>query len=138
MDFPFQVPLLAEYWIDVVLVWLGFGTLVGLLARLIFPGREPSGPLGTILIGVIGAVAGPLLVGTVFHFEHFSPISPLGFVAALAGASVVLVTYRFLLLVVSDHLHQTPPASPEAPFGPPPEYPPPPPMDYPWPPPRTP
>lgn len=124
MDFPFRLPLLAEYWIEVVLLWLGFGTFTGLLARLIFPGREPSGPLGTILIGMIGAVAGPFFLETVFHFEHFSPISPLGFVAALGGASVVLVTYRFLLLVMSDHFQPSPRNPPEEQYLPSDQFPP--------------
>ncbi|MGB9687468.1 hypothetical protein [Thermogutta sp.] len=135
MDFPFRLPLLTEYWIELVLVWLGFGTVIGLLARVVFPGREPSGPLGTVLIGVIGAVVGPLFIETVCALEEFNPISPLGFVAALGGASVVLVLYRFLLLVMSDHL---PPQRTEERLAPPPEYPPPPPpYQYPWPPPPT-
>jgi len=104
MDFPFRLPVFIEYCSYIVLVWLGFGTLVGLLARIIFPGREPSGPLGTILIGIMGAVVGPLVVETTCGIKGFHPMSPLGFVAALGGAAVILVTYRFFLLVVADHV----------------------------------
>lgn len=104
MDFPFRLPVFIEYCSYIVLVWLGFGTLVGLLARVIFPGREPSGPLGTILIGIMGAVVGPFVVETTCGIEGFHPMSPLGFVAALGGAAVILVTYRFFLLVVADHV----------------------------------
>lgn len=104
MDFPLRLPILAEYLCYVVLFWIGFGTVVGLLARLIFPGREPSGPLGTVLIGVMGSVIGPIVVESVCGLQGFHPVSPLGFVSALGGAAVVLVTYRFFLLVAADHV----------------------------------
>ena len=48
---------------------LGFilvGLIVGLLARLLLPGRDPVGLLGTLLIGVIGAVLGGWLAGAFF------------------------------------------------------------------------
>lgn len=102
MEFPFRMPLLVEYWSYIVLVWLGFGTLIGLLARMVFPGREPSGPLGTVLIGIMGSVIGPLVVETTCGIQGFHPISPLGFVAALGGTAVILVTYRFFLLIIAD------------------------------------
>lgn len=104
MDFPFRLPTLVEYSSYIILIWLGFGTLIGLLARIVFPGREPSGPLGTILIGIMGSVVGPLVVETTCGIKGFHPISPLGFVAAFGGAAVILVTYRFFLLVLADHL----------------------------------
>jgi uncharacterized membrane protein YeaQ/YmgE (transglycosylase-associated protein family) len=40
--------------------------IVGLLARLLVPGRDPVGLLGTLLIGVIGAVLGGWLAGAFF------------------------------------------------------------------------
>ena len=49
---------------------LGFivvGLVVGLLARLLVPGRDPIGLLGTLLIGVVGAVLGGWLAGAFFE-----------------------------------------------------------------------
>ena len=43
----------AQHWVNVTLIWVGFGTLAGLLARLLIPGREPSGAVGTVLIGIV-------------------------------------------------------------------------------------
>ena len=40
--------------------------IVGLLARLLVPGRDPVGLLGTLVIGVIGAVLGGWLAGAFF------------------------------------------------------------------------
>jgi uncharacterized membrane protein YeaQ/YmgE (transglycosylase-associated protein family) len=42
------------------------GIVVGLLARFLVPGRDPIGIIGTIVLGVIGAVAGGWLAGAVF------------------------------------------------------------------------
>ena len=41
----------AQQWINVVLIWVGFGTLVGLLATVIFPFRRPVGPFWAMVIG---------------------------------------------------------------------------------------
>ena len=35
-------------WIDHVLTWVGFGTVVGLLAKAIMPGRDPGGAVATL------------------------------------------------------------------------------------------
>jgi uncharacterized membrane protein YeaQ/YmgE (transglycosylase-associated protein family) len=83
-------------WINDVLVWVGFGTLVGLLAKAIMPGRDPGGAVATLAMGIGGVVIG---CGTVTYFldgERITPISPLGFAAATAGAFVLLFFYRLL------------------------------------------
>ena len=36
----FELPPLVHQWANDVLVWIGFGTVVGLLAKAIMPGRE--------------------------------------------------------------------------------------------------
>ncbi len=40
------------------LEWIAIGFVVGALARLLMPGRDPIGCLPTILLGIIGAIAG--------------------------------------------------------------------------------
>ena len=37
---------LAQQWVNLVLIWVGFGALVGLLARALLPGQEPKGTMG--------------------------------------------------------------------------------------------
>ncbi len=39
-----------------VLVWIGFGTVVGLLAKGIMPGRDPGGAIATVLMGIGGTI----------------------------------------------------------------------------------
>ncbi len=92
-----QLSPLAQQWINVVLIWIGFGTLAGLLARVVIPGREPTGPLGTIVIGIFGSTLGPFVLSHLLNSREFNPIGPLGFLAAIAGAFVLLMAYRLLL-----------------------------------------
>ena len=49
-----------------ILGYILVGLIVGLVARLLVPGRDPVGLLGTLVIGVIGAVLGGWLAGAFF------------------------------------------------------------------------
>ena len=86
----------AQHWINLILIWTGFAILVGLLAKALVPGREPAGPVGTLLVGMVGSVVGPLALTLLWRRDQFNPISPLGFFAAITGALLLLVTYRIL------------------------------------------
>ena len=79
-----------------VLMWIGFGTLVGLSAKALMPGRDPGGAIGTMLMGIVGSLIGCsvlLLFDTSFKI---TPISPVGFVAGTAGAFLLLFFFRLL------------------------------------------
>jgi uncharacterized membrane protein YeaQ/YmgE (transglycosylase-associated protein family) len=49
-----------------ILIFILVGLVVGVLARLLMPGPDPIGILGTIVIGVIGAIVGGYLWRAVF------------------------------------------------------------------------
>lgn len=91
-DFDFSDP--AQRWVIMVLVYVGFGTVAGLLAKVLIPGREPGGAAATIFLGIIGSALGPLILSAFWHIDPFNPISPLGLLAAVAAAFVLLVGYR--------------------------------------------
>jgi uncharacterized membrane protein YeaQ/YmgE (transglycosylase-associated protein family) len=79
-----------------VLVWVGFGTLVGLLAKAVMPGRDPGGAVATLAMGIGGSIIG---CGTLMYFyggARVTPISPIGFLVATAGAFILLFFYRLL------------------------------------------
>ena len=79
-----------------LLVWIGFGTVVGLVARTLMPGRETGGAIGTLMMGIGGVVIG---CGSLSYFSpgiHISPVSPLGFFAATGGAFTILFFYQLL------------------------------------------
>ncbi len=88
---------MIEQWANDILVWVGFGTIVGLLAKGIMPGRDPGGAVATLAMGVGGTVIG---CGVFAYFsesvERITPISPIGFVVATAGAFILLFFYRLL------------------------------------------
>jgi len=87
-----QVQLLAQD----VLMWVGFGTLVGLAAKAIMPGRDPGGAVATLLMGIAGTVLGCALLSYLYEGGRVSPISVVGFAAGTGGAFVLLVFYRIL------------------------------------------
>jgi uncharacterized membrane protein YeaQ/YmgE (transglycosylase-associated protein family) len=84
----------AEQWIKVVLVWIGFGTLVGLLATVIFPFRRPASPFWAVVAGIIGTTVGLLGLSWLYPGRQINPFNPLGFLAATIGAFALLMLYR--------------------------------------------
>ncbi len=90
----FELSNVAQQWINVTLIWIGFGTLAGLLARALLPGREPRGAVGTIVLGIVGSAVGLCALSWALKRPTFNPISPLGFFAAVGGAFVLVIVYR--------------------------------------------
>lgn len=77
-----------------VLVWIGFGTVVGLAARGLMPGRDPAGAITTLLLGIAGSVLGCGCVGFFYDSQRLTPTSPMGMIVAVAGAFALLGLYR--------------------------------------------
>jgi len=86
----------AELWANLVLTWVGFGTIVGLLAKAIMPGRDPGGALATLLMGIAGTVIGCGVVSYFMPATPVTPISVIGFACGTGGAFVILLFYRLL------------------------------------------
>ena len=93
----------AQQWICVVLVWVGFGTLAGLLATVIFPFRRCVSPFLAMVIGIVGSTIGLLGLSWLFPDRPLNPITPLGFLAATMGAFGLLVLYRLGGMCFSPH-----------------------------------
>ncbi|HEX4668202.1 MAG TPA: GlsB/YeaQ/YmgE family stress response membrane protein [Chthoniobacterales bacterium] len=77
------------------IIWtLIIGLIVGGIAKLLMPGRDPGGCIITILLGIAGAfVAGYL--GRLLHW--YEPGQPAGFIASVIGAMLLLLIYRLIL-----------------------------------------
>lgn len=85
----------ARYWAEQLLMWVGFGTVVGLVARAIMPGRDPGGAIATLLMGVGGSLIGGGILSYFAGREATpSPISLGGFLLAVGGAFLLLIFYR--------------------------------------------
>ena len=89
----------AQNWVNVTFLWIGFGAVVGLIARSLLPGEEPKGALGTVSLGVGGSCVGLFLFSVIWRTEHFNPIGPLGFFVSILAAMGILLTFRFSLTV---------------------------------------
>ena len=79
-----------------ILSWIVVGTIAGILAKVILPGRDPGGFLLTPLIGIAGGFIGGFvfrLVGGV-GFTGFNPWSIL---VATVGAIILLFVYRLFV-----------------------------------------
>ena len=79
-----------------ILVWIGFGMLAGMVAKAIMPGRDPGGPIVTLLMGCGGSVLGSGVLMYFWQGQRVPAISPLGFAVATGGAFIILVFYRLL------------------------------------------
>ena len=77
-----------------ILGWILFGLVVGALAKLVMPGRDPGGIIVTILLGVAGAVLGGF-VGRALGF--YGEGEPAGFLMAFIGSVVLLLLYRMMV-----------------------------------------
>jgi uncharacterized membrane protein YeaQ/YmgE (transglycosylase-associated protein family) len=77
-----------------ILGWIIFGLVVGAIAKLLMPGRDPGGIIVTMLLGIVGAVLGGF-VGR--SLGLYGPEDSAGFLMAIVGAIVVLLLYRVLV-----------------------------------------
>lgn len=77
-------------------VWLLIiGLIAGALARLLVPGRDPMGILGTIVLGVVGSLVGGFLGNLLFkHNGHRFDLSFAGLLGSIIGAIIVLLVWR--------------------------------------------
>jgi uncharacterized membrane protein YeaQ/YmgE (transglycosylase-associated protein family) len=87
----------AQHWFNVILIWVGFGTVAGLLARTLIPARDVGGAVVVVTLGIIGSVVGPLGLSYLFHDRMLNPLGPIGLLAATAGAFVLLAIYRLVV-----------------------------------------
>jgi uncharacterized membrane protein YeaQ/YmgE (transglycosylase-associated protein family) len=90
-----QLPANLHAFANDVLLWVGFGTLAGLLAKAIMPGRDPGGAVATLIMGIGGSVIGSGILSYFWHGHRVTPLSIEGFCVATTGAFVLLLFYRF-------------------------------------------
>jgi uncharacterized membrane protein YeaQ/YmgE (transglycosylase-associated protein family) len=76
------------------LLWTALiGLVVGAIAKLIMPGKDPGGIFVTMLIGIAGSFIGTFLGRAVGHYE---PGQSAGFLMSLVGALVLLGIYHLI------------------------------------------
>jgi len=77
-----------------VLGWIIFGLIVGAIAKLVMPGRDPGGIIITMALGIAGALVGGFL-GRALGW--YGPNDGAGFFMSLLGAILLLWIYRMII-----------------------------------------
>ena len=77
-----------------ILSWILFGLVVGVIAKLLMPGRDPGGFIVTILLGIAGALIGGF-VGRAMGF--YGENESAGWIMSILGAIVLLAVYRMMV-----------------------------------------
>jgi uncharacterized membrane protein YeaQ/YmgE (transglycosylase-associated protein family) len=74
-----------------VIGWIIFGLIVGVVAKMLMPGRDPGGFVVTIGIGIVGALLGGFLGRMLGLYREGDPV---GFFMAVIGSIALLWIYR--------------------------------------------
>lgn len=70
------------------------GGIVGAIAKLIMPGRDPGGIIVTIILGILGSIVGGFVLGLLLPGRAAS--DPAGFIGSILGALLLLWIYRMV------------------------------------------
>lgn len=80
-----------------IIGWIIVGGLMGALAKLIMPGKDPGGIIVTILIGVVGGLLGGWIGSALFGVGTGGFFNISTWLIALVGALVLLGIYRVVV-----------------------------------------
>lgn len=72
---------------------LVIGLLIGVVAKLLMPGRDPGGCIITMLIGIAGSFIASYLGQAMHWYEQGQPA---GFIGSVIGAMLLLLLYRLI------------------------------------------
>ncbi len=78
-----------------VIAWLIVGLIAGAVARLVVPGRDPLGLLGTLVLGLVGSLIGGF-IAVALTDRTMSEFTAAGLLGSIVGAIIALVVYRFM------------------------------------------
>jgi uncharacterized membrane protein YeaQ/YmgE (transglycosylase-associated protein family) len=78
------------------ILWtLIIGLVVGAIAKLLMPGKDPGGFIVTMLIGVAGALLAGFIGRALGWYDN--PGEGPGIIASIIGAMLLLLIYRFFV-----------------------------------------
>lgn len=88
------------------IIWMIIlGGIVGAIAKLIMPGKDPGGIIVTVVLGILGAIVGGFVLGMFMPGRGFGGA---GFIGSILGALLLLWIYRRMIA------HRGGPHTPEA------------------------
>lgn len=78
-----------------IVLWIVFGLVVGIVAKLLTPGRDPGGFVVTTLLGIGGALLGGFLGRLLGLYPAYQATG--GFIMSILGAVIVLAIYNAVM-----------------------------------------
>ncbi|MBT8332028.1 MAG: GlsB/YeaQ/YmgE family stress response membrane protein [Deltaproteobacteria bacterium] len=76
-----------------ILSWIILGLVVGIIAKLLMPGKDPGGIFMTIILGIAGAVGGGF-ISSAIGFGRVTGFDIRSLIIAVGGAVLLLIVYR--------------------------------------------
>lgn len=73
-----------------LITWAVFGLVIGLIARFLYPGRQPMSLLMTMVLGVVGSMVGGLISWGVGFRPEDGPFRGAGWIMSIIGALIVV------------------------------------------------
>jgi uncharacterized membrane protein YeaQ/YmgE (transglycosylase-associated protein family) len=82
-----------------IIVLIIVGLISGAIARLLMPGRDPIGVIGTIVLGIVGSFVGGFLQNLIeYHHVNLHSFHLVGIIGSIIGAWVLLLLLRLTRL----------------------------------------
>ena len=78
-----------------IIAWIVLGAIAGWITNMIMGGKE--GVIATIILGIVGAVVGGWLAGTVLKVADVTGVNIESIVVAVIGAVIVVAIYRLVV-----------------------------------------
>lgn len=79
-----------------IIIWLIVGAIAGWVAGKLVPGDEGYGVIGTIIVGIVGALLGGFIFGMVTGEDWVTGFNIGTLVAAIVGAVIVTVVWQMI------------------------------------------
>lgn len=77
-----------------ILSWIVFGLVIGIIAKVLMPGKDPGGFIVTTLLGVAGAMIGGFIGRTMGVYGEGQSA---GWIMSILGAVLLLALYRMMV-----------------------------------------
>ena len=78
-----------------IIAWIVLGAIAGWITNMIMGGKE--GVIATVILGIVGAVVGGWLAGTVLKVADVTGVNIESIIVAVVGAVIVVAVYRLVV-----------------------------------------
>src|SRR4051794_6840844 len=76
--------------------WAVFGLVIGLIARMLYPGRQPMGFLATMILGIVGSFVGGFISFALGFRPEDGAFHGSGWIMSIVGSLIVVWCGLFL------------------------------------------